>query len=72
MDELKLKLSTKLMKGIVANLIEKFVFKKLGYRPDIRFNEIELQTREDGKVLIHINVDAEMWQSDVIELIKKV
>ena len=71
MDELKLKLSTKFMKGIVANLISKALFKKLGYRIDILLNEIEI--RNDGdKIRIHINADAELEKNEFVGLLKSI
>lgn len=71
MDELKLKLSTKFMKGIVANLISKALAKKLGYKFDILLNEIEVKN-EDGKVHLHINADAEIENSEFIRMLKSI
>ena len=59
MDELKLKLSTRFMRGMVAKLVAKTISKKLGYDIDILLNEIEIKT-EDGKVKLHLNIDAQM------------
>lgn len=71
MDEMKLKLSTKFMKGIVANLISKAIFKKLGYEIDILINEINV-TVENGKMHIHADVDAETSNSEIMKIIKSV
>lgn len=71
MDELKLKLSTKFMRGIVTNLISKVIYKKFGYHVDIELNEIELRN-EDGKVHIHLNVDAEVNNDDFKKIIKSI
>lgn len=71
MDELKLKLSTKFMRGIVTNLISKAIYKKFGYHVDIELNEIELRN-EDGKVRIHLNVDAEVNNDDFKKIIKSI
>lgn len=71
MDELKLKLSTKFMRGIVAKLIAKAIYKKLGYKVDILLNEIEVRT-EDGKVRLHANVDAEVTNEDFAKIIESI
>ena len=69
MDELKLKLSTKFMKGIIANLISKALKKKLGYNIDILLNEIEVKS-ENGKVHLHINADAEVENGEKVKMNK--
>lgn len=71
MDELKLKLSTKFMKGIVANLISKALVKKLGYDIDILLNEIEVKS-EDGKIKLHIDADAEVENSEFVKMLKSI
>lgn len=71
MDELKLKLSTKFMRGIVANLISKALAKKLGYNIDILLNEIEVKN-EDGKIRLHIDADAEIENHEFIKMLKSI
>lgn len=71
MDELKLKLSTKFMKGIVANLISKALMKKLGYNIDILLNEIDVKA-ENGKVRVHVDVDAELENSEFVKILKSI
>jgi hypothetical protein len=68
-DELKVKLSTKFMKGIVAKLISKALYKKLGYEINIQLNEIEVQNI-DGTVHIHINADGEIDKGNFYKIIK--
>lgn len=71
MDELKLKLSTKFMRGIVTKLISKAIYKKYGYTVDIVLNQIEIKT-ENGKVRLHADVDAEVNNEEFIKIIKSV
>jgi hypothetical protein len=71
MDELKLKLSTKFMRGIIANLISKAISKKLGYNIDVPINEIALKT-EDGKIKIHLDVDGEVTNEEFKNIIKSI
>ena len=69
MDELKMSLSTKFMKGIVTKIISKAILKKTGYNINIQLNEIKLET-VDGKVCLHADVDAEISNEDFINIIK--
>lgn len=71
MDVLKLKLSTKFMKGMVANLISKALNKKLGYNVDILLNEIEVKN-ENGKILVHIDADAEVDNGEFVKILKSI
>ena len=71
MDELKLKLSTKFMRGMVAKLLSKMISKKLGCDIDILINEIEIRN-EDGKVRLHANVDAETNSEDFVTIVKSI
>lgn len=69
MDELKMRLSTKFMKGIVTKIISKAIFKKTGYNVNIQLNEISFETI-DGKICIHADVGAEINNEDFISIIK--
>jgi hypothetical protein len=69
MDELKLSLSTKFMRGIVTKIISKAIYKKTGYDVSIQLNEIKLET-VDGKVCLHADVDAEVKNEDFMNIIK--
>ena len=71
MDELKLKLSTKFMRGIVANLVSKALRKKLGYNIDILLNEIEVKN-ENGKIHLHIDADAEVENNEFVRMLKSI
>ena len=71
MDELKLKLSTKFMRGIITKIISKAIFKKYGYKIDIMLNEIELEN-VDGKIRLHADVDAEVTNEDFKKIIKSI
>ena len=69
MDELKLKLSTKFMRGIVTKIISKAIYKKFGYQIDIQINDIKLEN-VDGKIRVHADVDAEMENSEFVKIIE--
>lgn len=71
MDVFMLKLSTKFMKGIVAKIISRNIYKKLGYRIDIQLNDVQVDMI-DGDVKIHINADTKMNKTEFDRLIKKI
>lgn len=71
MDVLKLKLSTKFMRSTIANLIAKALYKKLGYNIDILLNEIEVKN-ENGKIMLHVDVDAEVDNGEFIKILKSI
>lgn len=71
MDMFMLKLSTKFMKGIVAKIISRNIYKKLGYRIDIQLNDVQVDMI-DGDVKIHINADTKMNKTEFDRLIKKI
>ena len=71
MDEMNVKLSTKIMRSMVAKLISKALFNKTGYKVDIQLNEIELKTY-DGKVHLHMNVNAESESDEFLQIIKSI
>lgn len=71
MDMFMLKLSTKFMKGIVAKVISRNVYKKLGYRIDIQLNDVQIDMI-DGDVKIHINADTKMNKTEFDRLVRKI
>lgn len=71
MDEMNVKLSTKIMKSMVAKLMSKMIFKKTGYEIDIQLEEMEIKTY-DGKIHIHIDAKAESNSENLVKLIKGV
>lgn len=71
MDELKVNLSSKLVRGIVTKLIAKALCKKLGYKIDIQLNTLSV-TVIDGKAHLHVDADGELDKEEFIKLIKSV
>lgn len=71
MDELKLNLTTKFMRGILAKLIAKSIRKKLGCNVDILINEVKI-TAVDGKVHIHADLDGETTNEDLMKMVKTI
>ena len=67
MDELKLKLRTNFMRGFVSNIISKVVFNKTGIDPNVQINDVNIES-EDDKIKIHINIDAEIGQKELLKV----
>ena len=71
MDELKLSLSTKLMKGIVSKLLSRLVQKKLGYKINIQLNGVNVEMK-DEKIHLHIDADADLNKDDFTSSINNI
>lgn len=71
MDEMKIKLSTKFMKGLIAKILKKVIYQKTGYNIDILLNEIAVQVI-NGKANIHLDVDAEIDEKEFLKITKVV
>lgn len=69
MDEMRLKLSTKFMKGIASKLIAKVIYKKFGYKVDIQINDIDIWNI-DGDTSLKLNVEAKMKSDEFNKIIK--
>ena len=57
------------MTGILAKLITKTLVKKLGYKIDIRVNQLQIETK-DGKIHVHADVDGAMDNDEFIKILK--
>lgn len=71
MDLLKIKLSTKFMKGLVAKIISKRIYKQLGYKVDIQLNDVQIDI-VDGDVQIHLDVDGKMNKTEFSRIMERI
>ena len=71
MDEMKLNLSTKFMRKVLAKLMSKLVKKKYGYEIDIHISEINLDM-VDGQTHIHLNADLDVSSDEFKKLLKEI
>ena len=71
MDELKMKLSTKFMRGIVSKLIAKAISKKLGYKVDIQLNDLDISVI-DGDANINANVEVKINNEEFMKIMKSI
>ena len=71
MDVMKLSLSTKFMRGVLAKMISRRVKKQYGYTVDIYFSEIDLDMI-DGQTHVHLNVDLDLSSDEFKKLMKAI
>ena len=71
MDELKLNLSSKFIRGIVTKLITKAIYKKTGYKIEVELNSINVEVI-NGKAHIHADVDAEIDNEELMKIVKTI
>lgn len=71
MDELKLNLSSKFVRGIVTKLIAKAIYKKTGYKIEVELNSINVEVI-NGKAHIHADADAEIDNEELMKIVKTI
>ena len=69
MDEMKLKLHTRTMRGIAAKIASRVIKKQLGIDTDIKLHEITIE-KVGEKIQLHLNVDAEISDLDLLRVTK--
>ena len=70
MDEMKLKLTTKFMRGIVSKLIQRSIYKKYGYRVYVQLNDLDINII-DGETTINTNVEAKISSEEFKKMMTK-
>lgn len=71
MDEMKLKLSTKFMRGFIAKMISRAIYKKYGYKVDIQLNDLDMCII-DGETKISTNVDVSVDSKEFMKILKTI
>lgn len=71
MDELKMKLSTKFMRNIVAKLLSKAIYKKFGYKIDIQLNDIDIRVL-GGNTNINANVEVKFGNEEFTKMMNSI
>lgn len=69
MDEMKIKLSTKFMRGIVSKLISMSINKKFGCKVDIQLNDLDIEFI-DGETKVSTNVEVKMSNKEFMKIVK--
>ena len=71
MDEMKLKLTTKFMRSIVAKLIAKAIYKKTGCKVNIQLNDLDISVI-DGETNISTNVEVKLNSNEFMKIMKSI
>lgn len=71
MDEMKISLGSKFMKGIAAKVISKAIKSKTGYKIDIQFDDLDFWVL-NGDTTIKLNLEAKMKSDEFNKLIKSI
>ena len=71
MDEMKIKLHTSFMRGIVSRLIAKAIYKKTGCRVNIQINDLDFWAI-DGDTTIKLNVEAKLKSEEFNKIMKSI
>lgn len=71
MDEMRLKLSTNFMKNMVSKLMSKMIYKKFGYKINIKLEDIDIWA-VDGDTTIKLNVEAKLDSNEFKKLVKNI
>ena len=67
MDEMKINVTSKFMRGIVSKILQKTIYKNTGVKPTIQISEL-LAEMKDGKIHFHINADGEINDSVLLKV----
>ena len=71
MDEMRIKLSTSFMRGIVSKLIARFIYKKYGYKVNIKLEDLDMWVI-DGDTTVKLNVEANLKSEDFKRIMKTI
>lgn len=69
MDEMRVKLGTKFMRGMVSKIVSKLIYKKTGYKIDIQLNDLDVSVI-DGDTTIKVNMEAKLKSEEFNKIIK--
>lgn len=69
MDELKIK--STFMKGILNKVLSKMIQKKLGYKVDIRIEDLDIKIINE-KACLHANIEAEIDKAEFAQIMKTI
>lgn len=71
MDEMRIKLCSKFMRGVVSKLMSKVIYKKTGCRVNIRIDELDIWNI-DGETTANLNIRAKMKSCEFNKIIQKI
>lgn len=69
MDEMNIKLGSKLMKGLVSKMMARSIYKKTGYKVSIDLDDLDVKFI-DGETSLKLNIRANLKTGEFMKLIK--
>lgn len=70
MDEIKVSLKTKFMRGIISKLIGKLILKHTGVNVEVGLDELDI-TSDSGDAYVRLNLVAKVDEKEIIKLMTK-
>lgn len=71
MDELRLNLSSKFMRGVVTKLISKAICTKTGYKIEVELHNANVEVI-NGRAHIHVDADAEIDNDELMKIVSTI
>lgn len=66
----EVRFESEFIRNIISKLLARLLWKKLDCSAEIRLHEAEIKICE-GRTSIHLNIDAEMENSELMQLLRK-
>lgn len=71
MDEMKIRLSTKFMRGLVSKLISRSIYKKYGCKVNVQLNDLDIGIL-DGETKISTNLEVRLDSKEFMKIMKMI
>ena len=71
MDEMKIRLSTKFMRGLVSKLISRSIYKKYGCKVNIQLNDLDIGIL-DGETKISTNLEVRLDSKEFMKIMQMI
>lgn len=69
MDEMRIKLHSRVMRGIVSKLISNAIYKSTGHKPNIRIKELGIETG-DKRIAFNISLEGDISEAVLYKIDK--
>lgn len=70
-DEMRVKLSTRFMRGVVSRLITRSIYKKYGYKVKVQLEDLDIKVI-NGEATINLNTEIILNNEEFMKIIKKI
>ena len=71
MDEMKIRLSTKFMRGLVSKLISRSIYKKYGCKVNVQLNDLDIGIL-DGETKISTNLEVRLDSKEFMKIMQMI